>query len=246
MLKASYIHLSETESTNSYALNLLSQQRPKEGCVITTDHQTKGKGTDTNSWESEKGKNLTFSLILYPTFAADQQFVLNKAISLGICDFLQSELHGQNITIKWPNDIYIGNKKACGILIQNSVMGNRLDYVVAGIGLNVNQTIFLSDAPNPVSMKMVSGKEYNLKELLPKLLEFVFKRYDQVKPETKLKVERDYQKVLYRQNEWHDFVVNGALVNARITGTNNFGQILLETQTEEILMCDLKEVKFII
>jgi len=246
MLKASYIHLPETESTNSYALNLLSQQRPEEGCVITTDHQTKGKGTDTNNWESEKGKNLTFSLILYPTFAADQQFVLNKAISLGVCDFLQSELPGHNITIKWPNDIYIGNKKACGILIQNSVMGNRLDYVVAGIGLNVNQTIFLSDAPNPVSMKMATGKEYNLNELLPKLLEFIFKRYAQVKPVSKLKIETDYQKVLYRHNEWHNYIVNGSKIKARITGTNSYGQLMLETENEEIIDCDLKEIKFII
>lgn len=246
MLKASFIHLPETESTNSYAISLLALQRPEEGCVITTDHQTKGKGTDTNSWESEKGKNLTFSLILYPTFAADQQFVLNKAISLGICDFLKSELLDHNVTIKWPNDIYIGNKKACGILIQNSVMGNRLDYVIAGIGINVNQTIFLSEAPNPVSLKMATGKDYNLDELLPKLIEFIFKRYSQVKPETNLKIETDYQKALYRLFEWHTYIVKGSEVNARITGTNNSGQLLLETQTEEILACDLKEVKFII
>jgi BirA family biotin operon repressor/biotin-[acetyl-CoA-carboxylase] ligase len=197
-LKANIISLPETGSTNTYAISLLSKERPEEGCVVITDNQTQGKGTDTNTWESEKGKNLTFSLILYPEFKADQQFVLNKSISLGICDFVRAELPQSEITIKWPNDIYIGNNKSCGILIQNSVIGNRLDYVVVGIGLNVNQTIFTSDAPNPVSLKMISGKDYNLDELLHKLLNSIFEKYTEAKPETSRKIENDYRKKLYR------------------------------------------------
>ena len=245
-MKAFIIRLAETESTNSSALEMLSKDRPEEGLVIITDHQTKGKGTDTNTWESEKGKNLTFSLILYPAFGADQQFILNKAISLGIYDFLVDELPGKKISIKWPNDIYIGDKKACGILIQNSVMGNKLDYVVVGIGLNVNQTLFISDAPNPVSMKITTGKEYNLDEILQKLLQSIFNRYAQVKPETSKRIENEYQKALYRLNEWHNYLVKGLKINARITGTNGYGQLLLETETANILVCDLKEVKFLI
>jgi len=245
-LKASIIRLAETESTNSLALEMLLDNRPVEGTVVITDYQTKGKGTDTNTWESEKGKNLTFSLILYPAFAADQQFILNKAISLGIYDFLVAELPDKKIAIKWPNDIYIGDKKACGILIQNSVMGNKLDYVVVGIGLNVNQTIFISDAPNPISMKITTGKEYNLDEIIQKLLKSIFNRYSQVKPETSGIIETEYQKALYRLNEWHIYLVNGLKVNARITGTNGYGQLLLETETEKMIVCDLKEVKFLI
>jgi len=245
-LKASIIRLAETESTNSLALEMLLDNRPVEGTVVITDYQTKGKGTDTNTWESEKGKNLTFSLILYPAFAADQQFILNKAISLGIYDFLVAELPDKKIAIKWPNDIYIGDKKACGILIQNSVMGNKLDYVVVGIGLNVNQTIFISDAPNPISMKITTGKEYNLDEIIQKLLKSIFNRYSQVKPETSGIIETEYQKALYRLNEWHIYLVNGLKVNARITGTNGYGHLLLETETEKMIVCDLKEVKFLI
>lgn len=245
-MKATILRLTETESTNSAAIEMLSKGRPEEGLVIITDHQTKGKGTDTNTWESEKGKNLTFSLILYPKFAADQQFILNKAISLGIYDFLVAELPGKKISIKWPNDIYISDKKACGILILNSVMGNKMDYVVSGIGLNVNQTHFISDAPNPVSMKITTGKEYNLDEILHKLLQSIFNRYAQVKPETSKRIENEYQKALYRLNEWHNYLVKGLKVNARITGTNGYGQLLLETETEKILVCDLKEVKFLI
>ena len=246
IFKSKIIHLSETRSTNSYAIELLSKARPDEGCVIITDHQTAGKGTETNIWESEKGKNLTFSLILYPTVAADQQFILNKAISLGIYDFLVAELPNQKISIKWPNDLYIENKKVCGILIQNSVMGNKLDYMIVGIGLNVNQTVFTGNAPNPVSLKMVTGLEFNLNELLHKLLRAIFERYSNIRPEATRKIEKDYQQALYRLNEWYEYIVNGTIIYSRIAGTTAFGQLIMEKETGETLVCDLKEVKFII
>jgi BirA family biotin operon repressor/biotin-[acetyl-CoA-carboxylase] ligase len=240
------IRLPETKSTNSYAIELLSKEHPEEGCVIITDYQTQGKGTDTNTWESEKGKNLTFSLILYPKLAADQQFLLNKAISLGIYDFLVKEIPGHKISIKWPNDLYVEDQKVCGILIQNAVMGNKLQYMVAGIGLNVNQTLFISDAPNPVSLKMITSLEYNLDEILQKLLYSILERYTHISPETAGKIESDYQTVLYRQGEWHDYIVKGVKVFSKITGTNAYGQLLLKNQTGKTIVCDLKEVKFII
>ena len=201
---------------------------------------------DTNTWESEKGKNLTFSIILYPTFAADQQFIFNKAVSCGISDFLKSELPGHAVTIKWPNDIYIDNKKVCGILIQNSVIGNKLDYVVVGIGLNVNQTVFISNAPNPVSLQMITGIEYKLDVVLENLLESILNRYSQIKPATKQIIEDEYHKSLYWLMQWHNYLVNGTEVEARITHTTEYGQLKLETKTSEILVCDLKEVKFIL
>ena len=225
---------------------MLSKERPEEGCVIITDYQTKGKGTDLNSWESEKGKNLTFSLILYPNITADQQFRINKAISTGIYDFLLAELPNQRISIKWPNDIYIDDRKACGILIQNSVMGNKLEYMVVGIGLNVNQTQFKSNAPNPVSLKMITGIEYNLETLLQKLLNCIFDRYANLHFEKTTKIETDYQNALYRLMEWHNYIVNGAIVHSRITGTSEYGQLLLENKSGKIQVCDLNEVKFII
>jgi BirA family biotin operon repressor/biotin-[acetyl-CoA-carboxylase] ligase len=225
---------------------MLSKGRPEEGCVIIAYNQTQGKGTDSNTWESEEGKNLTFSLILYPTLAADQQFVLNKAISLGIYDFLTNLLPDQRVSIKWPNDIYIGDKKVCGILIKNSVIGNKLDYMVVGIGLNVNQTVFTGNAPNPVSLKMVTGFEYDLDDLLQKLLNSISYRYTSVKPESIRKIESDYKSALYRLMEWHEYLIKDSNIHARITGTNTYGQLLLENEKEETLVCDLKEVKFVI
>ena len=240
------IRLPETKSTNSYAIEVLAKDRPKEGCVIITDHQTAGKGTDTNTWESERGKNLTFSIILYPELAADQQFILNKAISLGIYDFLISILPDHKVSIKWPNDLYIEDKKVCGILIQNSVMGNKFEYMVVGIGLNVNQEHFTSKAPNPVSLKITTGVEYNLNEILQQLLHSVFYRYNRIKTGTTEKIENDYQQALYRLEEWHEYMVNGIRVNSKITATNAYGQLILEKENGESIVCDLKEVKFII
>ena len=244
MLKMNILRLPQTGSTNSFALSLLSKNRPDEGYVVITDHQTDGKGLEANVWESEAGKNLTFSIILYPDFAAEQQFTLNKAISLGIYAFLQNELGKVKVSVKWPNDIYVGDKKACGILIQNSLIGNRYDYTIVGIGLNVNQTTFLSDAPNPVSMKMITGIEYNLKELLKKLLNEIFLRYSQVKTTPK-KIGQDYQNALYRFMEWHYFEVKKNRIYGRITGTNEYGQLLIETESEPVLIYDLKEIKFL-
>lgn len=245
-MKAKIIRLPETASTNSYAIEMLSKDRPENGTVIITDFQTHGKGTDTNTWESEKGRNLTLSLILYPAFNAGQQFILNKAISLAICNFLQSELPEKHVKVKWPNDIYIEDKKVCGILIQNSVIGNRLDYVVAGIGLNVNQVSFTGNAPNPVSMKMATGTEYDLNEFLDRFLNSIFEKYALVKTETSEIIENEYDKQLYRRMEWHDYLINDIRINARITGTSAYGQLLLETKTNQKLTCDLKEVKFLI
>ena len=240
------IRLSETKSTNSYAVEILSNDRPKEGCVIITDHQTAGKGTDTNTWESEEGKNLTFSIILYPKLAADQQFIINKSISLGIYDFLVATLPDYKVSIKWPNDLYVEDKKVCGILIQNSVIGNKLEYMVVGIGLNVNQMNFTGSAPNPVSLKMAAGMEYNLDETFLHLSNSIFARYKSIKPETIGKIENDYQRALYRLEEWHEYIVNGKNVYSKITTTNAYGQLILENENGESVVCDLKEVKFII
>jgi len=244
--KPAIIRLPETESTNRHALELLKKDRPAEGSVVITSHQTHGQGTDSNSWESEKGKNLTFSMILYPAFSADQQFILNKAISLGIYTFLKTELPQLNVSIKWPNDIYIGDKKICGILIQNSIIGYHFDYVVVGIGLNVNQEIFRSNAPNPVSLKLITGRDYDLNQVLDKLLSSILKQYSPEKPDVNGQIEKKYHQAMYRLMEWHPYIVKNTQITARIRGTNPYGQLLLETEAGQDLSCDLKDVKFVV
>jgi len=241
------LQLSETESTNSYAVQLLTVNRPVEGSIIDTSCQTRGQGTDTNTWESEVGKNLTFSIILYPDFLRpDHQFTLNQAVALGLTDFVKQKINKHEIRVKWPNDIYTGDKKVCGILIQNSIQGNTFDYSVVGIGLNVNQTVFNSPAPNPVSLSMLSGHDYNLTELLSELCISLDFRYHQLKSGLYDVLNHDYLGSLYRINEWHNYIISGYEYKARITGITVYGQLILERETGRQWICDLKEVKFII
>lgn len=238
------IQLLETDSTNSFAIELLNSSKPLDGTVITTYSQTHGKGTDLNKWESETGKNLTFSIIFYPSFSAEKQFLFNKAISVAIFDFLKSELPNHSISIKWPNDIYVGDKKICGILIQNSISGKNLDYIVVGIGLNVNQEIFISNAPNPVSMKLISGKTYDLSEMLHSLYQCIAIRYSEINSGLCNQIESDYQSSLYKLQQWGEYYLHGKLIKARIKGTNEYGQLLLESDEGKLLTCDFKEIVF--
>ena len=240
------IELKQTASTNVYTDKLLHSEKPDEGTVIIAYKQTKGKGQDQNIWESEANKNLTFSIILYPEFLnPSEQFRLIEVTSLGITDYIKTLLpYDQEIKIKWPNDIYIGNRKLCGTLVQNSIVGSELTESIVGIGLNVNQVKFLSDAPNPVSLKQITGISYNLQQCLKKLCSFIDNRYYQLKNKKYAQLEADYLSLLYRFNEMHDFIIHEDKVQARITGITNFGQIKLESVDQKIYECGMKEVVY--
>ena len=140
--------IDQLESTNNYAASLLLTKRLPDGSIIVTNSQIGGRGQGSNKWESEPDRNLTFSIILYPDFVEiTKQFEISKAISLGVADFLQS--HVNDVSIKWPNDIYIRKAKVAGILLEYSIRRSRISSCIVGIGLNINQIKFLSDAPNP-------------------------------------------------------------------------------------------------
>lgn len=240
------IELREVDSTNNYAQNLLITSRPPEGTVISCYNQSNGRGTDSNHWESEPGKNLTLSFIFYPRFLkAAGQFQLNQAISLAVSETVSSKTLSADVTIKWPNDIYIGDKKVAGILIQNSIMGSVIDHTIAGIGLNVNQNVFRSNAPNPVSLSMVTGQVYDLPSLQAELISSVNKYYQLLKHEETQTLNTLYLKKLYRINQWHNYQIKGLTVNARITGISNFGQLQLEGPDGFSWICDLKDIKYL-
>lgn len=240
------IELQQTASTNAYTDKLLLSVKPDEGTVIIAYKQTQGKGQDQNTWESEANKNLTFSILLYPEFLnPSEQFRLIEVTSLGITDFIKTILSSEdNIKIKWPNDIYFGDKKLCGTLVQNSIVGSKLTECIIGIGLNVNQEIFLSDAPNPVSLKQISGDSYNLQHCLIDLCSCIDIRYIQLKNKHYAQLETDYLSLLYRYNEWHDFIIHENKIHARIIGITNFGQLKLESFESKIYECGMKEVMY--
>lgn len=244
---SSIIQLEETASTNSYAVELLKSSRPVEGTIVMSHTQYAGRGLENNSWESEPGKNLTFTAILYPHFLPpERQCLLSMAISLGIYDLVHSRITSYPVRIKWPNDIYIGDRKACGLLIQNSIIGSRFDYSVAGIGLNVNQDRFMSDAPNPVSLKMAAAREFQLDEIFGQLCNWLDSRYDQLRMGDRKGISEEYVNLLYRLNEWRIYEIRGLAAEAKITGISPFGHLQLEERNGNRVECDVKEVTFLI
>ena len=135
-------------STNSFAASMLREQEVQEGTVVYTNYQSAGRGQGGNKWESEENKNLLISIILFPSMInPSDQFLISMAVSLGICDFLDQ--YTSAISVKWPNDIYVKNDKIAGILIENSIMGDQIEHTIAGIGINLNQTVFEGDVHNP-------------------------------------------------------------------------------------------------
>lgn len=161
------IHVDTCPSTMSHAAALSKAETP-HGTVVTAREQTAGRGQRGNSWESEPGANLTFSLILRPQqWPAARQFELSMAVAVGVCRALRRALPPDaDVRVKWPNDIYAGNRKMVGILIESTISGSLITRSIAGIGINVNQTIFRSSAPNPVSMAQLAGHPYDLDTLL--------------------------------------------------------------------------------
>lgn len=194
-----YLKVTQTASTNTY-LSRLAATLPG-GTVIYTPCQTAGRGQKGNSWESEDGKNLTFSLLLkHPPVKARDQFYLSEAAALAVVEALTSEA-GDGFTVKWPNDAYWQDKKICGMLIENSLDGTDIATCIIGIGINVNQERFVSDAPNPVSLINITGQEHDLTALLKKVCSRIEQLVASLGDDTaREQLHRQYMAVLYRND----------------------------------------------
>ena len=243
MLK--YIHLEQIDSTNAYL------QREQSKCdirnwVVSTDKQTAGKGMGSNSWESEVGKNLTFSLALDMSFLpAERQFLLSEAVPLGIIEVLDKVLPAKKLSIKWPNDIFYENRKLAGILINSTIKANMMDVSVVGIGLNVNQMCFQDWPTHPISLKMVMGKDFELQPLLEQIATHILIKVQQLKssPAT---IEQDYLKRLFRYRTWADYEVDGKILRLFMTGIDGFGRLQLVDEQDAYYVFDIKEIRFIL
>lgn len=231
------------ESTNSFAMNLIQQGDPEEGTVVYSGFQTQGKGQYGQSWESQKGKNVTFSIILRPHFIKpDQQFILNKAMILGLHDAIKVHLPG-DLKIKWPNDLYYKSDKLAGILIESILTGNEISGSVVGIGINVNQEEF-ENLPNPISLKQITGKTYDLKLLLLEICETIEMRYLQLREGITQNLDDDYQSLLFYADGFHDFDTKQGKVTATIEGVDKSGKLVLKDQEGKIKKYNNKEVRF--
>lgn len=238
-----FIVKNSLESTNTYAKELISRKDCEDRTVIVAESQTKGRGQHTNMWESEDGKNLTFSIVYFPKeLEASLQFYFSRAIALGVADYLSEKL--ENVSIKWPNDIYVGEKKIAGILIENTVMGPYISSTICGIGININQEVFYSDAPNPISLKQITEKEYDLKVELDSLVGAIEKRYCLLENNELEKLNKDYNDYLFRKSGFHLYREGDMLFKAKIVEITAFGQMVLEKEDGSKKAFSFKEVGF--
>ncbi|MDW7695182.1 biotin--[acetyl-CoA-carboxylase] ligase [Flammeovirgaceae bacterium SG7u.111] len=241
------VYLPTCHSTNDIATRILSNDDTIEGTVVVTPFQTKGRGQRGNSWETEADQNLTFSVILKPGFLmAAAQFQLNMAVSLGIFDFLFSFL-SRGVKIKWPNDIYVGDKKIAGILFENYLKKNKIDNSIVGIGININQSEF--ETPNAISLSKVTGKKYKLRETIELVLEKIEARYLQLKAGTLDKMKHDYLQELYWYQEWRSFedmrTGQAEPFEGQILGVDKWGKLAIETKKSGVVYFDFKQVVFV-
>jgi BirA family biotin operon repressor/biotin-[acetyl-CoA-carboxylase] ligase len=229
------IHIEETDSTNRWL-----KENGEGTMVVMADYQTAGKGCGTNAWESERGKNLTFSMLIHPDgMLAKDQFHITEVVSVAMCKTLQSYIHNK-VEIKWPNDIYVGDRKICGILIENRLQGQEIKDCIIGIGLNVNQTEFKSDAPNPVSLRQLTGKETDINELLTTFLE-CFDR------ECKSKTTCfTYREILYKKGKDSLYKSKTTCFTARLMDVLPDGRLLLVDKEGQERTYAFKEVQFIV
>lgn len=229
------IKLSDTASTNDYLLGLNTDQ---DLCVVT-DYQSAGKGMGTNTWDSEPGKNLLFSILLHPTWLPiNKQYLLSMAEAVAIVEVL-----GKGFEIKWPNDIYYGDKKLSGTRIDINLQGSTLKDVIIGTGINVNQEIFLSDAPNPISLKNITGQKHYRDTLLRDILERFNIYYKKVQ-DSPQEVVRLYHEKLYRKVGFHTFADKSGTFQAEIVRVAENGIITLRRDDGTLSQYEFKELKF--
>ena len=243
---ARYIHINEVASTNT-TMAATAAMLPS-GTVIYTDRQTAGRGQKGNSWESEPGKNLTFSLLLKGLAVAPrEQFVISEAVSVAMVDVLSRYATG--FAVKWPNDIYHHDRKLAGVLIESSLAEGIIAHTIVGVGLNVNQTRFVSDAPNPVSLAQITGAEHDLEPLLhdvcARMEELCGRLGD---PAFRTQLHSRYRALLYRNDGAdHPYALPaGEVFMARVVDVAPDGLLTLRHTDGDLHNYAFKEVKHII
>lgn len=239
-LGVNVIYNKETRSTNIDARS----KSLAHGDVVVAGNQTQGRGQRGNHWESQKESNLTFSIIVEPTFLpAASQFLLSEAVSLAISDTLDE--YAIKSQVKWPNDIYVGNAKIAGILIENDIMGANLARSIVGVGLNVNQSVFGDDVPNPISMKLCANREFDLAEVFECLYNNFRQRYSALESGMTKQIEVDYHNKLYLLGTPHTFSLpNGDRFKATIRKVEPSGELILDHGEGKLHSYLFKEVSF--
>lgn len=239
------IRLETTESTNNYLKQLLQEQALPEGSLVVADYQSQGRGQMGNGWSAERGKNLLFSLLLYPgSVPANEQFIISRMASLAVKNTLDQ--FTDDIRIKWPNDIYWKEKKIAGMLIENDVMGKHIQHSIIGIGININQDRFPEELPNPVSLKQITGTVQDREYILDTFTREFFLLYREFQGGDTKAIEDEYMMDLYRVNEYHWYEDSKGKFQGVIHDVLPSGHLIVKTLGDgEVRKYAFKEIAFI-
>lgn len=236
-------YLSEIDSTNSYALEELKANNAKEGHVFYTFNQKRGKGQQGNVWQSERGKNLLFSLLVKPKVQVENQFVISQCVALGLKYYLDSLAVGK-VEIKWPNDILVNQRKVAGILIENVLEGRLIANSIIGVGLNVNQNTFPIFNRVATSIKSLTGESYDLEKELNLLLGSLQRAFEEYRRYGVSYVKTHYLESLYGYNKPLQLQDNQGTFKGKIADIENSG-LLRVWRNGKLCLFDLKELVFI-
>jgi BirA family biotin operon repressor/biotin-[acetyl-CoA-carboxylase] ligase len=236
----------QLDSTQDELRRLIqTTENPHHGLVIAALNQTEGKGMGENLWEGEPNKNLVFSFYIQPEFLTpEQQFYINIFTSLAVFDLIRSMVKRSTVKIKWPNDIYVGNGKIAGILIQHAIQGTKIEHSLVGIGINVNQLQFITS--NAVSLRNITSKNHDIPQLLFQLLALLNQYYDRIRTGELEACRNTYKNALFGMDRWMHFRYRNNVITAKITGISQLGFLELETEAKKNIECDLKEIEFIL
>ena len=236
------LYIKSTPSTNDFLKDFIRKNKVPEGFTVYTDFQTKGKGQVGNKWNAEKGKNLLFSIIIFPSdILIPLQFIISQIISIAVVKTLEKYI--DNVKIKWPNDIYWNNKKLGGILIENSLQSNFIKYSIIGVGINVNQIAFPSEIPNPVSMKQIIGKSLDRKRIFEDIIGNFSVLFND---RNKFNIKEKYLNSLFRKDEFYPYkTIDGELFLAKVADIESDGKLILQTSKNEIKEFYFKEIEFV-
>lgn len=242
MYRTRYHFLEETTSTNDEARD----PRYVHGDLICAERQTAGRGQRGHVWSSRSGCNLLFSVVWEPRFlSVSEQFLLSEAVALALTDVFAA--YGIGTKIKWTNDIYAGDRKIVGILIEHNLSGDRLARTIVGIGVNVNQVEFDPSLPNPSSMRLCTGREYDRREVLERLSGALAARYDQLERGMRAELQAEYRSRMYRLDERHEYrYPDGRRVEAVLRGVRPSGELLLEFEDGRCEGFLFREIEFVV
>lgn len=243
--------LQTVHSTNSFLRELNGGDASFDMELATTEFQTAGRGQKGNSWESEKSKNLLFSILLHPVYVQpSKQFCISEAIALAVVksfkEIVADESVAKDFSVKWPNDIYWKNKKIAGILIENELFGSTIRDCIVGVGININQQIFLSDAPNPVSLYNILGVNTNVEEVLDAIIKQFVANVSMIENGQTALLHKEYMDSLFRRKGTYPYRDFSSEFMATIKDVREDGRLILIDSNDKERIYEFKEVAIVL